>query len=968
MTINRTTLLDLPLPVTGTEPNTWGDVVNYGLTEYLDISIAGSLDLSTDADVLLASTEGTAIADNIGATTAQYAVLRCTGSRTVTRNITAPAWAISSGTLTDYSKTYIVVNETTGGQNIVLRATNSVTPTYTTGVTIVPGERAVCVWNGSDFVKAGGVTGGSNTQVQYNNAGVLGGIANATSDGTTLSMTSPKVITGINDTNGNELLKVTATGSAVNELTLANAATGNAPTLSATGDDTNIGINITPKGSGVVTISNLAVTTIDATNIEVTNIKAKDGTAAASIADSTGVVSITANPVLSGGTANGVLYLDGSKVATSGSALTFDGTNLATTGTATATKLIPTGNVTAGNGMYLPTTNTLAWSNNGSETMRLDSSGNLGVGVTPSAWSQGRAIELLAPGMGLFNAGSLGGPSLIYLTSNAYVNSGFKYGVNGEASSYLQWLGAHIWSTAPSGTAGNAITFTQAMTLDASGNLGIGTSSPTNKLSVDGNANITGNTTLGDASTDTVQVNGYMGVGGAANQVNALTVSGAVTAGTTQRVASFSQTLTTAATNNGTGIAVGPITFSNGSGITYAEYRGVDVVNPAKAGVSDTLTSQSGVYIRDLTTATNNYGITSLVSSGTNKWNIYASGTAANYFAGNVGIGTSSPTTGDMTGTPALTLRGTNARVNIGTAATDMANGDIGTLSFVAEDPRAASAVVRNMAMIKAIYSGSNTTLDTSIAFYNASGSASEIERMRLDSSGNLGIGTSSPGERLHVYANASDVALQVQNNTHGSFLRSDSTGTQIGTNSASKPIYFYVGAAERARIDSSGNLLVGTTSLSGFASGIVLEAKAGGGVYSRQIIGHSSSTGAGEKYLDFLFNGSTIGSITQNGTTAVTYNTSSDYRLKNITGPITTSGAYIDSLKPVEGTWKADGSTFVGLIAHEVQEVSRTKVATGEKDGEEMQGMDYSSAEIIANLIAEVKSLRTRVAELEAK
>jgi hypothetical protein len=115
-----------------------------------------------------------------------------------------------------------------------------------------------------------------------------------------------------------------------------------------------------------------------------------------------------------------------------------------------------------------------------------------------------------------------------------------------------------------------------------------------------------------------------------------------------------------------------------------------------------------------------------------------------------------------------------------------------------------------------------------------------------------------------------------------------------------------------------------------------------------------------------FYRGGSIVGSIsTQISSTS--YNISSDYRLKNITGPITTSGAYIDSLNPVEGTWKVDGSTFVGLIAHEVQEVSRTPVATGTKDGEQMQGMDYSSAEIIANLIAEVKSLRVRVAALES-
>jgi len=67
-----------------------------------------------------------------------------------------------------------------------------------------------------------------------------------------LSATSPRVITAINDTNGNELFGVTATGSAVNEFTVANAATGNAPTLSATGSDTNIGMALTPKGTGGV--------------------------------------------------------------------------------------------------------------------------------------------------------------------------------------------------------------------------------------------------------------------------------------------------------------------------------------------------------------------------------------------------------------------------------------------------------------------------------------------------------------------------------------------------------------------------------------------------------------------------------------------------------------------------------------------------------------------------------------------
>ena len=99
MTVNRTTLLDLPLPVTGTESGTWGDTTNNGLTQYLDIAIAGSLVLSADSDTTLSSTEGDSSATNIGGTTAQYAVLRCTGARSTTRNINAPAWAISGGTI-----------------------------------------------------------------------------------------------------------------------------------------------------------------------------------------------------------------------------------------------------------------------------------------------------------------------------------------------------------------------------------------------------------------------------------------------------------------------------------------------------------------------------------------------------------------------------------------------------------------------------------------------------------------------------------------------------------------------------------------------------------------------------------------------------------------------------------------------------------------------------------------------------
>jgi hypothetical protein len=175
--------------------------------------------------------------------------------------------------------------------------------------------------------------------------------------------------------------------------------------------------------------------------------------------------------------------------------------------------------------------------------------------------------------------------------------------------------------------------------------------------------------------------------------------------------------------------------------------------------------------------------------------------------------------------------------------------------------------------------------------------------------------------------------------------------------------------------LDATGNLLIGTTSANKYGVNFKLRSVSSGN-YAAQIEGagsdailwvHNTSTTAGTRgFIEFYVGaGTQVGSITTNGS-ATSYTTSSDYRLKNITGPVTNSGAYIDALNPVEGTWKADGSTFVGLLAHEVQAVSRTNVATGVKDGPKMQAMDYSSAEIIANLIAEVQSLRTRFATLE--
>lgn len=238
MTINYTTLLGLAEPVTGTESGTWGDDVNKGITDYLDIAVAGTQTISgTQTAVTLSITNGSSAGNNIsqvgsGSTgSSQYQIINCTGSPASTLTITAPA----------SSKTYVVINATSTSQSVKIVGTGP-----TTGVTIVSGDKALVAWNGTDFVRIGASAGGSNTQVQYNSGGNLAGSANLTFDGTTLTANALTLTNKLTVANGGTGLNTTT---AYGVITAGTTSTGAFQQVSGTGQS---GYVLTSNGAGAL--------------------------------------------------------------------------------------------------------------------------------------------------------------------------------------------------------------------------------------------------------------------------------------------------------------------------------------------------------------------------------------------------------------------------------------------------------------------------------------------------------------------------------------------------------------------------------------------------------------------------------------------------------------------------------------------------------------------------------------------
>lgn len=485
--------------------------------------------------------------------------------------------------------------------------------------------------------------------------------------------------------------------------------------FASAGNGTSVGLNV---GSGkTLSVAGTLVVTGSASTIDATAI-------GSSTPDSGAFTTLSAsgNVTLSGGTANGVTYLNGSKVLTSGSALTFDGTKL-------------------GIGVASP-------------VRRLDVSGQIRA-TTGTVFAEVDADS--SAGVGFFGT-----------ASNHPI--GFKL----NDSEVGRWT---------------------------STGLGIGTSSPTNALSVSGNANITGNTTLGDATTDTVTVNGKVGIGTTPQTYYGLSVgSNCLISGDANPAGVYSNP-TFQSDSTGLARAVQGVVRTQATAFTMANAVCLYASDAVK-GAGSTITSLHGLYVNDLTQGTNNYGITSLVSSGTNKWNIYASGTAANYFAGNVGVGTTSPDYKlQLSGTTGQTFSIERVASAIGSSTA------LGTIAGTGEIP----TLTADGASIQFLGAGTwSATSSPGRIVFNTTPAATTtpVERFQL-----------AAGEAVfNDPGNDYDFRVESDTNTHALFVEATNSNVKIG------------GSAERATTVGTNHLDIfnGTAPVGTLTNGISIYSSSG--------------------------------------------------------------------------------------------------------------------------------------------
>ena len=371
---------------------------------------------------------------------------------------------------------------------------------------------------------------------------------------------------------------------------------------------------------------------------------------------------------------------------------------------------------------------------------------------------------------------------------------------------------------------------------------------------------------------------------------------------------------------------------------------------------SGSLAGSANMVFDGSTLTTLNTAYTGTLTGGTGVVNL-GSGQFYKDASGNVGIGTSSPSSYTLYKATVLVSNGSGIGIQ------KPASGNNAYLYFGYDTTSGG----QQQAAIGSI--------SDALSFFTAS-----TERMRIDSSGKLLIGT-TVGQAPLSFADTTGLKITLNANStnyYGISKLPASTGSTVGDgifaitsgNTSAGSITFNGGGNEFARFDSVGNLIVGSPSYSSFNNSVTLHYDANGGVIN---VGHTTGSGSGAGFVLFGYNNGGIGSITQNGTTGVLYNLTSDYRLKNNPQLLTGASEFIMALQPKTWDWRDGSGKGVGFIAHEFMEVAKYS-GNGTKDEVDAEGkpkyqsIQPSSSEVMANLVALVQEQQALITTMQAK